>query len=249
MLNILIPMAGRGSRFLDKGYSDPKPLIKIFNRRMIEVVHENLSPSDSHRFIFICQKEHVEKYDLKKYLSSLSSDVEIVQIDGVTDGAACTALFAEDLINSDEPLMIANSDQFIDFKIDDYLVEASNDSIDGLIMTMKANDPKWSYVQVDGGFVNEVREKEVISNEATVGIYNFKHGSDFVRAAKQMIKDNARSNGEFYVAPVYNYLISEGATIGIYNIGSEQDGMYGLGTPDDLEIFLSKGEAFLETRI
>ncbi len=135
--------------------------------------------------------------------------------------------------------MIANSDQYIDADIHSYFSYMDNNKLDGLIMTMNANDPKWSFVEFDAnGFVKRVVEKEVISNEATVGIYNFKNGSSFIAAAKKMIENNDRVNNEFYVAPTYNYLISEGHSVGIFNIGSEANGMYGLGSPADLELFL-----------
>jgi hypothetical protein len=112
--------------------------------------------------------------------------------------------------------------------------------LDGLIMTMWADDPKWSFVRIDEqGHVTEVVEKKVISNEATVGIYNFRRGADFVAAAEKMIEKGARVNGEFYVAPVYNELISRGEAIGYFNIGKVGDGMYGLGVPEDLNLFIS----------
>ena len=112
--------------------------------------------------------------------------------------------------------------------------------LDGLIMTMKADDPKWSFVGVsDDGMVSRVVEKEVISDDATVGIYNYKQGKDFVTAAKNMISKNLRVNGEFYVAPAYNEFISSGGMIGFYNIDDEGTGMHGLGTPTDLDLFLA----------
>jgi dTDP-glucose pyrophosphorylase len=136
--------------------------------------------------------------------------------------------------------MLANSDQWVDVQIERYLDSMDRNRADGLIMTMKANDPKWSFVGLDkSNFVTRVVEKEVISDEATVGIYNFRRGADFVRAADQMIAKNLRVNGEFYVAPVYNQLIDEGARIAIYNVGSEGQGMYGLGIPKDLDLFLA----------
>jgi hypothetical protein len=107
-------------------------------------------------------------------------------------------------------------------------------------MTMTAYDPKWSFVAInDKNQITTVVEKQVISTEATVGIYNFRKGSDFVSAAKGMIGLNLRVNGEFYVAPVYNHMIQKGAIISPYNIGQVGLGMHGLGTPEDLNIFLS----------
>lgn len=235
-LNIVIPMAGRGSRFSKVGYEDPKPLIDVNGRKMIEVVVNNLKPTIDHRFIFVCQEEHVKEYGLKKLLNSLADDVVIIPINGITDGAACTVLKAEEYINNSEPLMIANSDQWVDCDIDEYLANINGN--DGLIMTMRADHEKWSYVAFDSDRnVEGVVEKVVVSDEATVGIYNFSRGSDFCRYANEMIEKGDMSKGEYYVAPVYSYMAKEGMSIGIHNIGSELRGMYGLGTPEDLEKF------------
>jgi NDP-sugar pyrophosphorylase family protein len=233
-------MAGRGSRFTTAGYDKPKPLIDVKGKPMIQVVIENLVPKEAHRFIFICQNSHIEQYGLNELLRKLAPNCEIVGIDGITEGAACTVLKAEMLIDNDSPLMIVNSDQYVDTDINDYLQEMEARSLDGLIMTMKADDKKWSFAKIDhDGYVTEVKEKEVISNDATVGIYNFRCGNAFVSYAKEMISNKELQNGEYYVAPVYNKLVMDGLKIGIYDIGSEADGMYGLGTPHDLELFLS----------
>ena len=203
MLNIVIPMAGRGSRFSKAGYTTPKPLIEIHGHPMIEYVIRSVKPSCEHRFIFLCLKEHMEKYDLEQRLQSLAPGCVVIPIDTVTEGAACTVLLAEKWIDSDDPMMIANSDQYVDIDINEYLSAMGN--ADGLIMTLFANDTKWSFIRYDENrFVTMVREKEVISNEATVGIYNYRHGRDFVSAAHSMIEQNIRVNGEFYVTPVYN---------------------------------------------
>jgi hypothetical protein len=136
-------------------------------------------------------------------------------------------------------LMIANSDQWVDVDINDYLIDIEERNLDGSMLTMKANDPKWSYAKVNKqGDVLEVVEKVVVSDEATVGIYNFSKGRDFCSFADFMVEQNIRSNGEFYVAPVYSYMANEGKKIGIYNIGEEANGMYGLGVPSDLNLFL-----------
>jgi dTDP-glucose pyrophosphorylase len=239
MLNIVIPMAGAGSRFANAGYKDPKPLIQVHQTPMIKGIINNLRPSRQHRFIFICQAEHVKKYLLNDRLKEWAPGSVIVEIDGITEGAACTVLQAKSFINNDDELMIANSDQYVDYDIDTYLEKISKQNLDGLIMTMTADDPKWSFVDfANDGFISRVVEKEVISDEATVGIYNFTRGSDFVKAAELMIESNERVNGEFYVAPVYNQLIMKGKRIGHENIGSEHAGMYGLGIPGDLDKFL-----------
>ena len=236
MLNIVIPMAGRGSRFADAGYKVPKPLIDVNGKPMIEVVTDNIRPTCDHRFIYICQAEHLVKYDLEKELKRMAGDPVIITIDHITEGAACTVLLAEKYIDNDDEMMIANSDQYVDTVIDEYLEHLYDN--DGLIMTMPANHPKWSYIKYDdNGFVTEVREKEVISNEATVGIYNYKHGRDFVKYAHQMIDKNIRVNNEFYVAPVYNEMIAAGKKIVFHNVGAS---MYGLGVPEDLNYFMEQ---------
>jgi len=238
MLNIVMPMAGRGSRFVDAGYLVPKPLIPVKGRPMTEVVINNLRPSTPHRFIFLCLREHIEGYSIDDKLREWSPECEIITVDAVTEGAACTVLLAKKLIDNDNPLMIANCDQWIDLSIDDYLAEMDHSGVDGLIMTMWADDPKWSYVRFDSsGIPCEVVEKEVVSNEATVGIYNYRKGSDFVEAAEGMIASNFRVNNEFYVAPAYNGLIGKGKKVAVYNVGKELEGMYGLGIPKDLELF------------
>ncbi len=238
MLNIVIPMAGRGSRFANAGYQMPKPLIDVHGHYMIECVTENIRPSSEHRFIYLCLTEHLQKYDLETKLNYISPNCIVVPVDKVTEGAACTVLLAEKFIDNNEPLMIANSDQYVDININDYL--AAGKGYDGLIMTMFADDNKWSFIKYDESRnVTMVREKEVISNEATVGIYNFTHGCDYVKYAHEMIDSNLRVNNEFYVAPVYNMLIDDGKKITFYNIGSLEAGMYGLGVPEDLNKFLN----------
>ncbi|MCD5362344.1 glycosyltransferase family 2 protein [Chromobacterium aquaticum] len=240
MINIVIPMAGRGSRFSKAGYDLPKPLLPVFNRPMIEVVIESLRPTTPHRFIFVCQREHLIAYNLESTLRQAGENTLIVPIDYVTEGALCTVLLAEDAINNDDGLMIANCDQYIATPIDVYLNEMEKGKFDGFIMTMTADDPKWSFVGLDlKGNVSQVVEKQVVSDEATVGIYNYRQGSDFVVAAREMIANNDRTNNEFYVAPAYNYMIKNGLQVGYMNIGAERAGMYGLGVPEDLEYFNS----------
>lgn len=240
-LNIVIPMAGRGSRFADIGYAFPKPLIDIAGKTMIEVVIKNLQPTVPHRFIFICQREHYEKYDLHNIFKNAvgGDNFEVVQINGITAGAACTVLSAKQYINNEDDILIANSDQYVKFDSDTFVAEARKGDTHGLIMTFEASHPKWSYARINkDGRVLEVAEKKLISNRATVGIYYFRKGKDFVHAAEEMIKKDCTHNGEFYVCPVYNELILDNADIRIHDIDSDQ--MHGLGTPEDLDIFLEK---------
>jgi dTDP-glucose pyrophosphorylase len=241
MLNIVVPMAGHGSRFTRAGYALPKPLIDVAGRPMIEVVIENLTPAEDHRFIFICQNAHLQGHRLGERLERIAPGCHVIGIDGVTEGAACTVLLARRFIDDDHPLMIANCDQFVDIRIDDYLASMTERRLDGLIMTMTASHPKWSYVKLDDeGRITQVLEKIVVSDEATVGIYNYRQGRMFVRAADAMIAADERVNNEFYVAPAYNRMIADGLRLGYYNIGSDRAGMYGLGIPEDLDYFLNE---------
>ena len=233
-MNVLIPMAGAGSRFASAGYTFPKPLIEVNGKPMIQVVVENLNV-DAH-FIFLVQKEHYEKYNLKQLLNLIAPGCDIIQVDGLTEGAACTTLLAKELIDNNEPLMMANSDQFVEWNSNEVLYAFTADNIDGGIVSFKATHPKWSFAKVgDDGFVSEVAEKNPISDDATVGIYYWSKGSDYVKYAEQMIEKNIRTNGEFYVAPTFNEAIGDGKKIRIKQI----EKMWGIGTPSDLEYFLS----------
>ena len=194
-------MAGAGSRFEKAGFTFPKPLIEVKGQPMIAKVVENLNLQG--RYIFLVQKAHYEQYDLKNLLNLIAPGCEIVQIDELTEGAACTVLKARDLINNNEPLIISNSDQWI--KWNSFETISSFNNVDGGILTFKSVHPKHSFAKVDGdGFVTEVAEKNPISSDATVGIYHWKQGSNFIKYAEQMIEKNIRTNNEFYVCPVYN---------------------------------------------
>jgi dTDP-glucose pyrophosphorylase len=236
VINIVIPMAGLGSRFSNAGYEKPKPFIDVKGKPMIARVMENLSV-DNARYILIARKEHVEQeLELINKLKD-SYDIEFVLIDKLTEGAACTVLHAHKHINTEMPLLIANSDQIIDININEFLDDCAKRKLDGSILTFQSNDPKWSYAKLDmSGMVTEVKEKKVISEFATVGIYLFSKGRLFVESGIDMIVRNDRVNNEFYVCPAYNYAIHNGAKIGIYNIKEEQ--MHGTGTPEDLSKYL-----------
>lgn len=238
VIEIVIPMAGLGSRFSEAGYQDPKPFIQVDGKPMIQWVVENLS-SQLYRthFTFIVNRLHLESYRMDEKLSKMIPGCNIVPVPGKTEGAACTVLLAMDEIAQDRPLLIANSDQYVDINIDDFLSSALSPSKDGLIMTFPATDKKWSYAKLNAqGLVSEVAEKKPISQNATVGIYFFKTARSFVDACHSMIRLDQRTNGEFYVCPVYNEFIRAGGKVGIFPISA--DAMHGLGTPEDLNYFL-----------
>jgi hypothetical protein len=207
---------------------------------MIRLVIENVKPTRKHKFIFICQQEDVREYGLEKVLSEWAPGCAIVELKGVTEGAACTILEAAHEMDLDAPLMIANSDQWVETPIDDYLAVMDKSNADGFIMTMKATGNKWSYIRFDEqNRPAEVLEKQPVSDEATVGIYNYRKTRDFTEAAEGMIRKDLRVNGEFYVAPVYNELISPEWKVDYFCVGKAGEGFYGLGTPDDLDAFLA----------
>ena len=232
-LNILIPMAGAGSRFEQAGYTFPKPLIEVNGKPMIQVVVENLNIDAN--YIYVVQKSHREKYNLDTMLNLITPGCKIVEVGVLTEGAACTALLSKEYIDNDSPLFFANSDQFVEWDSNEFMYKMQESNCDGGIVTFKATHPKWSFAKVDdNGFVTEVAEKNPISDNATVGYYYWKHGSDFIKYAEQMIERNIRVNNEFYVCPVFNQAIEDCKKIRIF----ESSKMWGLGTPEDLKFYL-----------
>ncbi|OPC55605.1 lipopolysaccharide biosynthesis protein [Elizabethkingia anophelis] len=239
-MNIVIPMAGLGSRFAKEGYDKPKPFIDVNGKPMIVRVMENLY-YPSAKYFLIARKEHLEiEKDLVKKIEQ-EYNVTFIWIDKLTEGTACTVLYAREYINNRAPLMIANSDQIVDISIMDFINDCLDRKLDGSILTFldKELNPKWSFAKVNfEGLVTEVKEKEAISEHATVGIYMFSKGENFVNGAIDMILENDRVNNEFYTCPVYNYMIRDNKRIGIYNIDAEA--MHGIGTPEDLNNYLKK---------
>mgnify|MGYP003116102651 FL=1 len=174
-----------------------------------------------------------------KYLLNLitNNNCEIVQVDGITEGAACTTLLAKQFIDNDEPLVMANSDQFVEWDSNEFMYSMTADNVDGGILSFEATHPKWSFAKLnDDGFVSEVAEKKPISNIATVGVYYWKKGSDYVKYAEQMIDKDIRTNNEFYVCPVFNEAIGDDKKVKVFPI----DKMWGLGTPEDLDRYVKE---------
>ena len=240
MINIVIPMAGLGSRFSDAGYENPKPFIDVAGKPMIERVLDNLS-APGVTFILLVREEHIENYS--RYINAIKETYNsiIFPISDLTQGTACTVLLARNLINNDTPMVIANSDQIIDINFNDFINDALKRNLDGSILTFTDLDknPKWSFAKLDqNDLVTEVAEKKPISVYATVGIYYFKKGSDFVEGAIDMILKQDMTNGEYYTCPVYNYLVEKKLKVGIYNM--EESQMHGIGTPDDLKKYLNR---------
>ena len=238
LVNVVIPMAGIGSRFVKQGYQKPKPFIDVLGKTMIDQVMDNLSIPGA-EYILLARREHIEKE--VEIVSQLQQrdNVKILPVEKLTEGTACTVLLARQEINLEAPLLIANCDQIVDFDCTDFISDCLERELDGSILVFRdvERNPKWSFARTNGqGIVQEVKEKVAISDLATVGIYLFSKGKDFVEAALDMIVNNDRVNGEFYTCPVYNYAIHNGKKIGVFEIPS--DAMHGLGTPEDLTAFL-----------
>ncbi len=234
-MKVLIPMAGEGSRFINEGYTFPKPLIDVDGKPMIQRVVENLDFECE--YIFLVRKGHLQEYDgLKETLNRITNNrTQIVVVDGLTEGAACTALLAKRFINTDDDLLIANSDQIIEYEPQNFNLMRSLISVDAIVWTFNDVHPKWSFVKTNSrGFCTEVAEKVPISNIATCGIYWYRKGSDFVKSAEQMIEKDIRVKNEFYIAPVYNELIQSGKTLVPFFVNK----MHGIGTPEDLNTYL-----------
>lgn len=238
-MKILIPMAGEGSRFAKEGYQFPKPLIDVSGKPMIQRVVENLDFDAE--YIFLVRKEHMEKYEglLGTLTQITDSRCRIVPVEQLTEGAACTALLAKEYINNDEDLLIANSDQIIEYEKENFNLLKNLANIDAVVFTFNAVHPKWSFVKTNSrGFITEVAEKNPISNIATCGIYWYRKGSDYIKYAESMISKNIRVNNEFYIAPIYNELIADGKRLIPFYVHK----MHGIGTPEDLKTYLSKKE-------
>ncbi len=231
-MNVVIPMAGAGKRFLDNGIETPKPLVDVFGKTMIERVIDSIEFECN--LIFIVRKEHYDEFNLNSFLNKIAPGCTIVIANELTQGAACTVLLAKDYIDNDSPLLICDSDSLVYFEkklLNNYL-------IDGAILTFKDTKPCWSYVDSPGNLqrIKSVEEKNPISNYASSGRYFWKHGKDFVYYAEKMVSENIRSNGEFYVSPVYNLAIAQNKFI----MNILVDDFFNLGTVADLNDYVAK---------
>lgn len=230
--NILVPMAGLGSRFIKEGFKVPKQLINIKDKHLIDISLDCLNYEDCN-LIFVVRDETVYNFHIDNLLKKKFGDnIKIVILDKLTDGSVCSCLYAEEYINNDAPLVIHTLD--IEFRpvFDPHTM---NDlDADGLLLTFKSNSANYSYADVDDdGYVKRTAEKKAISSNACVGIYGFKKGSDFCKYAKEMIERDVRTNNEFYIAPMYNLLIDDCKKI----ITSDVDKMHVFGTPDEFHFY------------
>ncbi|MBY0370653.1 HAD-IA family hydrolase [bacterium] len=237
-VEILIPMAGRGLRFLEAGFARPKPFISVLGKPMIEWVVDNVRSSEYPQvFTFLVNEDHLKNPAYEALLNRVAPGCRIVRVPSTTQGAACTALLAADVLCLDRPLLIVNSDQWVEHSIDGFLQDAISSRCDGSILTFEATEDKWSFARLGAdGWVEEVAEKRPISRQATVGIYYFREGRLFTDGAQSMIRKNIRTREEFYLCPVYNEMIGSGGKVRTLDL--PPGAMHGLGTPEDLEAFL-----------
>lgn len=227
-MNVLIPAAGMGSRFKEAGYGAPKPFIPIAGRPMIAWAMDNMPTRKGDKFYLLLRAEHMP-HVLNTELAE-RPDVAIIPVAKLTEGAACTVMLARAFIDCDEPVLVANSDQFCRYDRDAWYALVDDCDTEGAMWTFHSTETKWSYARVQEGRVTEVAEKVVISEHATVGVYYWSSGRLLCKSVDQMISDNKRVNGEFYLCPSYNEIAS-GHNIRIFPVET----MFGLGTPEDLE--------------
>ena len=239
MLNIVLPIAGYAQRFKDAGYNMPKPLIMADGRHIIDWAMDSIDLSDlnesEYKLIFIVRLDHIYDFSIDEILrQKFGSNIEIVTVDQVTQGALCTCLLAEPFINDQNPLLIYTPDVY--FK-DAFNPRSIEEDLDGLILTFDANSPAHSYVQLDEtGYAVMTAEKRVISKEAAVGVYYYKTGCDFVNYANKVVEEeSSKINGEFYICPMYNDLIQDGKKVKTHKVQK----MHVLGTPAELEFFIN----------
>ena len=229
-VTIVMPMAGRGQRFIDGGYEDPKPLIKHRGKHMIEYVIDCMKIPGA-KWVFLVRQDHIDEYKMDESLRELVPGCTIIPVNKVTEGAICTVLLAKDLINNENPVILKDCDQVIDWVPENFMNFVKRHDADGAVVTIYTDNPGFSFAKVNGIQVTRTAEKEVISNFGNVGIYYFGKGSDLVNYAEQMIAKNIRTNNEFYVSPVYNQFILDGKKILNYPIAE----MWGLNTPEEFE--------------
>jgi len=239
-VQIVIPAAGAGSRFKEAGIDTPKPMISIGGVPMILWVINNFSLRADDTVFIICQRANSMPAMLAPYLTKMDFKVHFIEIDGLTSGPASTVELALPHLVQDVPVIVANSDQYISHSISDFVNSIRNREHSGTILTMNAYGNKWSYIgRNENGNITEVVEKREISNEATVGVYAWANPELVSRSIRYLKELNILVNNEFYVAPTYGYLIEKGLSIGVFSVGNHGDSVHGLGTPGDLDTFLS----------
>ena len=230
--NILIPMAGKAQRFADAGYTMPKPLIMAKTKQIIDWAMSSVDTTEAN-LIFAIRLDHINNFAIDEILrEKFGNKINLVVIDGDTDGSVSTCLLAKEHINNDKPLLIYTPDVYFEPTFDPSTI---SEDADGFLLTFKANSPAHSYIALDeSGRAVKTAEKQVISQNAAVGVYYYKTGRMFVQYAEELVNKNIRTKDEFYICPMYNLLIRDGLDVYIKQV----EKMHVLGTPAELEFFI-----------
>jgi dTDP-glucose pyrophosphorylase len=239
-LQLLIPAAGKGSRFADVGFQTPKPLIPIWDIPMLIWVLNNFPLAAEDEISILCQSEHRIPEQLIPFTSQMNKTVRFIEIDYWTDGPAHSLELLLAGLDDQSPVICANSDQFIFSGLPEFVLAVRTGGTSGQILTMEASGAAWSYVGRDKfGKVNRVVEKQEISNEATVGVYGWDSIKTLRSALGWQRASGLKVNNEYYVAPSYQFLIESNLEISTHSVGEHGIGVHGLGIPSDLEHFLT----------
>jgi NDP-sugar pyrophosphorylase family protein len=235
LINIVIPMAGRGSRFASTAERAPKPLIEVQpGRRMIDYVVEYLRLAEPHRFIFVCLAEHARDHRLPELLAGLAPGHELVLTDAITRGPAATALLAAPLLNPNDELLIAYCDCFFTADINAFLAKLRDAAADGGVLVYPSAGSMEAYGIVDpAGRVLRIVEKQVISGDAIAGLYYFRHAAEFMARGEESIAATP-DDLEVFVSTVCNNLIAGGGHVLGQRIERHQ--RIEMGTPADLAL-------------
>lgn len=233
-------MAGLGTRFSQVGYEHPKPLIPVHGHPMFKIVLANLYSPEVESIVVVAQRAWKLGQTITEISAALRVPIRLIEIDYVTGGPAESVQLASPFLEPKDPVVVANSDQYVRMDISNFYTSVNNEDIEGVLLAMEDSDPKWSYISVtDEGYVTELREKEVISPLATVGIYGFRSADLMYEAFNQMRLKKSTVNGEYYVGPAYNPIIKSGGRVAYLNLGPVAETMFGMGTPEDFEQFLN----------
>jgi NDP-sugar pyrophosphorylase family protein len=242
-MKVVIPMAGAGSRFAKQGNLTPKPLITVQGKTLIEHAIESFDVDA--QFVFITRRYSDESHNaqLSNILSKLRPEHKEIQLSQVSQGASDSVLAAESLINNHEPLVIYNCDQIFQWDPKEFITWVQQHACDGAIVLYNSTDPKNSFAVIEQNKVTEVVEKKCVSDHALVGFHYWRHGSDFVRSARQLKQEFITSGRpECYVSETYNYLIQEGAHIAPYHVAPHV--YVPLGTPEDVASYVGAQNEF-----
>jgi dTDP-glucose pyrophosphorylase len=233
-MKTLLLLAGSSKEFEEQNYHYPKYLIEVDGKPLVQHVMESLSTLPESKYLFIIRKVEADRFHFDNILKLLVPDAEVIIVEGLTKGAACTALYAIEYIDNNESLLIVNGDQIVQANLSEAIRSFQTKDLDGGIITFDSVHPRWSYVRLnDEGFVVETAEKRPISRNATAGLYYFKYGKEFVESAMNMISKDAQVSGFYYVCPAYNEMILKQLKIRTFEI--KRDQYFSFATPQGVE--------------